>query len=190
MQKATERLLRTRCPHYMLLGSALLSTSSRPVLQTETPIAYGVLEYIIQFYKKHRRVQARMELWRSSCLICPADVGPPSCPELYPEKLQGWTLHSLSGQPVLVLGHPHSGKCLHSKRTYHISVFILDLLLSKKNPLYPVWDHSNEIKLMFKTFASKPKPQLPMADSFTGSSTTITSHSQLAVSDLKKWRLM
>lgn len=188
MQKATERLLRTRCPHYMLLGSVLLSTSFRPVLQTENPITYRVLGYIIQFYKIHRRVQAGMELWRSSCPTCPADGGPPRCPEPYPEKLQGWRLHNVSGQPVLVLGHPHSGKCLHSKRTYHISVFILYLVLSKKNSVYPVWDHFNEMKLMFKRFASTPKPHPSTADSFTGSSTTYMfchTYSQLAVPDLK-----
>ena len=63
-------LLRTRCPHYMPLGSALLSTSSRPDLQTETPITDGVLEYIIRLHRNTERL--RLEGTSGGHIVQPA----------------------------------------------------------------------------------------------------------------------
>ena len=60
-------------------------------------------------------VEAGRDLWRSSGptpLLKQGHLGQVASDhvQIAFEYLQGWRLHNLSGQPVPVLGHPHSKK--------------------------------------------------------------------------------
>lgn len=73
---------------------------------TQTLIKYPVSQ-------DHRTVEVGRELWRSSGpipLLELGNLGPvvPDRVQVAFELLQRQRLYSLSGQPVLVLGHPHS----------------------------------------------------------------------------------
>jgi len=69
-----------------------------------------------------RRVEAGRVLWRASGqtpLLKQGHVDPAAQEHVQMAfaYLQGWRLHHLSGQPVAVLGHPHSEKVFPDVQT-------------------------------------------------------------------------